>query len=433
MHAEERRAVAAALLQILDRPVRRSEIPPKAVVLECLGLPKAGKTALIRGIDQFFRRNGWRVYTPAEGAEISAIRSLSNRDKFIFQTRHLVYALENVIDSAHNKTFHVVIIDRGIVDTLVWLERGVRRREFSNASRSKMRDYILAGAWMNMIDCFCFFICDVDVALAREQAFSLSEEPGQNMNQENLLLFTRDHETALDDLSRRLPNLPILRINTTGKKPVESTAEAIDGILMILKKRFALQESQILPRSVDLLRDRLSARAYQELQLKLREWPSESHLSQSNWHAIAATTQEDTYLRPKEGSGLEPDELLRIRKEGDAYCFAYYRSQPVDSISGVRAKVILPLASEDVPIFMAAYDHVAVVKKVRRIYVRAELTLMLDEVEGLGKYAELHVAHTDDMPNPMTLAAELGFREADIVRESYLRMISKKQKPSRPS
>lgn len=57
------------------------DIIPPPVITEFLGTPSSGKTTLIRELDKFWRRQGFRTFHPQEGAE--AVRYLDRKTPFI--------------------------------------------------------------------------------------------------------------------------------------------------------------------------------------------------------------------------------------------------------------------------------------------------------------------------------------------------------------
>ncbi|MDA2936330.1 hypothetical protein MYX06_03880 [Patescibacteria group bacterium AH-259-L05] len=98
-------------------------------VIEITGTPDAGKTSVIHTLTRFFKRQGWRVDNPTEGAEIT---------KKIPRTTHLyniqtgIYALSELLDNIHSLDFDLLLFDRAIYDAFCWQEYWLRKKVISS-------------------------------------------------------------------------------------------------------------------------------------------------------------------------------------------------------------------------------------------------------------------------------------------------------------
>src|SRR3989338_484322 len=103
---------AKTILSYLKQSVRYDEsFLPRPFFLEITGSPAAGKTTTITEFDKFFRRMGFRVLRPQEGAEV--IRHIG-RDTPLYNIRTGLYALQLLIDLSAGHQYDLVILDRGI-------------------------------------------------------------------------------------------------------------------------------------------------------------------------------------------------------------------------------------------------------------------------------------------------------------------------------
>jgi adenylate cyclase class 2 len=156
------------------------------------------------------------------------------------------------------------------------------------------------------------------------------------------------------------------------------------------------------------------------------------------WHAHAEPPREDEdhYFNAPDRDFAATDEAFRIRRIGSAN-FVTYKGPKRDKETKTRTEIETPLAEGDKPAndFMEILKHLgyrptAVVRKTRRVYRLNRggfaLEVCLDEVEGLGRFAELEIQANEsqfDAAKKVLLeaAATLGLTETE--RRSYLEMV----------
>ena len=157
-----------------------------------------------------------------------------------------------------------------------------------------------------------------------------------------------------------------------------------------------------------------------------------------DWQARPAAPIEeaDHYFNAPDRDFAQTDEALRLRRIGSAN-FVTYKGPKRDAQTKTRAEVEVSLAEGDLVAadFMRlltclGYRPVAVVRKQRRIY-RLErdgyaLEACLDEVEGVGRFAELEILAPETELNAartvlLDTAAMLGLTRSE--RRSYLEML----------
>ena len=160
------------------------------------------------------------------------------------------------------------------------------------------------------------------------------------------------------------------------------------------------------------------------------------------WHTpLVATRQEvDHYFNAPDRDFACTDEGLRLRRVGRAN-FVTYKGPKRDAQTKTHTEIEVPLcegdrAAEDFAALLTClgYRPVLVVKKSRRIYrLNREgftLEVCLDEVEDLGRFAELEIiasVERQDLATHVLLrtAADLGLSTSE--RRSYLELLLAKQ------
>jgi adenylate cyclase, class 2 len=158
----------------------------------------------------------------------------------------------------------------------------------------------------------------------------------------------------------------------------------------------------------------------------------------AGWGTPPPTTLDevDHYFNAPDRNFAQTDEALRVRRIGDAN-FVTYKGPKLDPHTKTRTEIEVPLAKGGQPAedFMRLLQHlgyrpVAVVRKRRRIYrLKREayaLEVCLDDVEGVGRFAELEIqAAEQQLASAQEVlrrtAAELGLTRSE--RRSYLEML----------
>src|SRR5207247_2284326 len=115
---------------------KAAAFPDRSFVVEFAGMPKAGKSTSIEGVRQFFshghKTERWknseewidlryRVHTPAEGVSLRTPARLKV-DPIDFNTWAGAYALQELLQAAHDGYNDLVVLDRGPWDASCWLE-----------------------------------------------------------------------------------------------------------------------------------------------------------------------------------------------------------------------------------------------------------------------------------------------------------------------
>jgi adenylate cyclase class 2 len=148
----------------------------------------------------------------------------------------------------------------------------------------------------------------------------------------------------------------------------------------------------------------------------------------------------DHYFNAPDRDFAQTDEALRVRSIGDKN-FITYKGPKIDRETKTRLEIEVPLADgEDVAgdfrrlLTHLRYRPVAVVRKTRRVAEFSrdgfDMQLTLDEVDGVGNYAELEVVAEEDKADAakaavLAVAAELGLTHSE--RRSYLQLLLEKQ------
>ena len=201
-------AQASQILEYLKQHVRYDHsFLPRPFFVEITGSPSAGKTTTITEFDKWFRRMGFRVLRPQEGAEV--IRHIG-RDTPLYNIRTGLYALQMLIDLSAGHQYDLVIFDRGIFDVYCWMLYWKEKEKLSPEKTELIQQFFLLELWLPKIDAAYFMICDPKVAMERELRIALSDKLGETTNPETVRKLVSRYRTAYDTLRPQFPQLRLI-------------------------------------------------------------------------------------------------------------------------------------------------------------------------------------------------------------------------------
>ncbi len=208
------------------------EIDP--VVVEFAGSPKAGKTTTIDIVAHFFKRMGYKVWAPTEGASKRTPYHL-RRDLVAYNTWTLNYAISEILVAYHNvERHHLIILDRGPFDSLAWMSLLRSRGLLDSGECEIIRAFALHPRWSGKITRVYLFTCKPEVSLDRESQSKLTRRHGSAMNPEMLGALLKEYEA----LKNELESPPLYPIDTScGTTPLSSAHEIAVDVLSIFEER----------------------------------------------------------------------------------------------------------------------------------------------------------------------------------------------------
>jgi adenylate cyclase class 2 len=147
-------------------------------------------------------------------------------------------------------------------------------------------------------------------------------------------------------------------------------------------------------------------------------------------------TEVDLYFAHPARDFAKTDEALRIRRKGQSH-YLTYKGPKIDATTKTRREIELPLGSGETTaaawtglLQTLGFTLVAEVRKSRRkagiAWQGRRIEASLDEVEGLGTFAELELVVAEEELEPAkdciaSLAATLGLSGGE--RRSYLELL----------
>lgn len=236
MDLSDLEAKAAGLLTRFDADGLRMARFDRPFVVELTGPPKSGKSTTKEKLQQLFRRNGFLIECPEEGAEaitwakrLDPEYNLQTGEYALSVTRELCYG-------SKHKSFHAVVLDRAIYDVVVRMEYNRMRNKITAAEQRAIEKYFLLERNRAMFDCHVFLVANAEVALSREKAHALSKKDGETMNAKALEENLEAHKCVWERLNcKRDPKL--LWHDTSIESPEETAAAVLTFALDAFERR----------------------------------------------------------------------------------------------------------------------------------------------------------------------------------------------------
>ena len=158
----------------------------------------------------------------------------------------------------------------------------------------------------------------------------------------------------------------------------------------------------------------------------------------AEWGAVLAEehTESDHYLNAPDRDFAKTDEAFRLRRIGETNYLTYKGPKRADVVKvRTELEIRLPDGEQAATDFLRLFTHlgyrpVAIVRKHRRAYKLNrsgfDVTVCLDDAEGLGHYAEVEVLAPEDRRDAARAvlsetAAALGL--TNVERRSYLGLL----------
>jgi predicted NUDIX family phosphoesterase len=226
---------ARSLLAILQSQARR------AFVLELTGTPKAGKSTSVSVLQTFFKQAGYQVHLLKERA---ADCPLPMKGHFFFNAWTMATMLAEVLET-HETNTHLLILDRGFFDALIWLELQSRRDQVSPEEKKVFADFVLLERWRSLVDATVIMSVEPAAALQRENQNQVVRRTGSMMNPGSLMQFNE----ALEQVTQQYSSMfSLLRIDTTAPKGVAETNAGLLRELLPRIKEWADPKIAVVPK-----------------------------------------------------------------------------------------------------------------------------------------------------------------------------------------
>lgn len=151
-------------------------------MIELFGSPKSGKTTMKDTLKHVFRRSGWRVAAPVEGAEFVELP----RDEPAYNLQTTEYAMSRARELSYSHDFHLVIFDRAVMDGIVRMDYYDKKGVITPGEHELIRGYFSLPWNFDLFDLHICLVASPDVSIEREHAHTLTRKKGETMNPKTL-------------------------------------------------------------------------------------------------------------------------------------------------------------------------------------------------------------------------------------------------------
>lgn len=229
---------------------RFAEVARKPLVFEFAGVPKAGKTSTLNQIQAFLKRSGFRTEVVVERASVCPIRDKKHVNFNVWTAATtLAQVLEKTQDPPRLDDPHVLILDRGIFDSICWMAMMERLARIRRADREIIEQFLLINEWRKRISAVIVMLASPEDAMKREQGeLPVVGGKGSIMNNEVLQQFK---DTCLDCCERLKRDFRIYKVDTSygeAKDNLRRTAEIVVDLILTLVEEQIKEEILFLPK-----------------------------------------------------------------------------------------------------------------------------------------------------------------------------------------
>jgi len=184
--------------------------------VEFAGTPKAGKTAGMEALDRLLRRNDFRVRMISERAGASPLRA---KHHVFFNISTVSDTISRILESL-DRNDHFVFIDRGLFDSLCWLDWFLTAGRITADEYAAVSGFLRIPRLRRLTDLVFVLTADPETALEREVSGQLTRRPGGIMN-----------PTTLSQLNRSVSNVRRLYANEFLFVDIDTTHADLSGTL----------------------------------------------------------------------------------------------------------------------------------------------------------------------------------------------------------
>ena len=227
--ADQMKVLQSRAAETLELLTESQSIRP--LFVEFAGTPKSGKSSCIDTVNHFFRRLGYKVLAPTEGASKRTPYYLKD-DYVAFNSWSATYALTHILEGRYGTDeYHIVILDRGLFDALAWFELLKQNGDVTPEDCFAIQQFLLVGHWRELVDVVFLFQTDPDTSLERENRNKLIEEPGRAMNPDFLQSLNGAYNTTRKQYSDKFSQFFIVD-TSQGQSTELSTAYTVAGTIL---------------------------------------------------------------------------------------------------------------------------------------------------------------------------------------------------------
>lgn len=221
----------------------------RPLIVELAGLPKSGKTTVVNSLSLFLRRNDIKCVVVTERAAVCPINNKLHVD---FNVWTGCTSLVNILNYKQHREHMVIIVDRGVFDSLVWLNLLHKRGKLKDDELKSFETFFLMERWRKEFDLVISMKASVEESIKREFKDLLTKKEGSIMNRP----FLTEYLQVLDECYEKYAALfkKVKVIDTTEIQPLEGSEKCVSEVLQCLKE---LSDERLVLISKEDFKDRM--------------------------------------------------------------------------------------------------------------------------------------------------------------------------------
>lgn len=240
----ELESLVAKVLAEIPTGIEMVRLGPRPLFIEFCGTPKSGKTTCAERLAKFLSRNGFQVLTVTERAGICPLR---NKHHMTFNVWTACASLNQILEAVE-KDYQIVILDRGIFDTLCWMNFMEIVGRITEVEKHTIFSFLLLDRWRALLDIIFLMVTTPSKALYREYQDQLTQKEGSIMNERTLSLFNKAIDSTYDTMAKYFKS--IIKIDTTDLTPLEGvkrvTQESLQALHQLLDEKIMVIDRDLL-------------------------------------------------------------------------------------------------------------------------------------------------------------------------------------------
>ncbi|NLT50787.1 MAG: hypothetical protein GXX85_07735 [Ignavibacteria bacterium] len=202
----------------------------RPLIVEFSGLPKSGKTTVVNSLALFLRRNEIPTIIITERATVCPIKNKEHPDFNIWTG---CTSLINMLNYKQRDDYFVIIIDRGIFDTLIWLNLLNQSGKLNDNDLKTFENFFLLERWRTKVDLVICMKTSIEKSLEREFKDLLTDIEGSIMNKPFLTKFLEVMEYAVNTYKTKFKKL--IEIDTSDMSTIVGVEKVISEVIQSLE------------------------------------------------------------------------------------------------------------------------------------------------------------------------------------------------------
>ena len=234
----------------------------KPIVLEFSGMPKAGKTTVITHLHAFLRRCGFRTEVVVERASVCPIRDKKHAHFNIWTAcTTLSQLLEKTQDPPSTSDPHILILDRGIFDAILWMTMLEDLARIRPEQRKIVERFLSIDDWRKRITAVFMMTVSPEKAMEREGGLlPVADVTGSIMNPDVLKKIRTTFQQTKKRLSQQFVVHNIDTSSGDDKDAPRKTCEDVAELVLSHIEREIQEDILVQPK--EFVRDSFQGRQF---------------------------------------------------------------------------------------------------------------------------------------------------------------------------